>query len=284
MAIATKTEKVFFCLTSGRSGTTYLSSLIRNNVADIACKHEPRPDLFGEPVLWRHEGAVDLIRERFQKKARRIESCRRSAYFETNHAFLKSFADVAVERYPEMKLCHLIRDPLKVARSEANREQDARNIIKPFRPYLPRSFFKSNRYALTGLEPIFQDSTLESMSRFQFFVLQWIEVENRAMAFLDRHDKHEDCFTIHTPGDFGDAAKVEALFDFMDLPRKRRKSEASLEGGRQNRNITPTVISDETLMEFEAVLKSIPSSYFEIFHHAPYDDQAWADVLREGGF
>ena len=103
------------------------------------------------------------------------------------------------------------------------------------------------------------------------------------MHFLDRHDKHGDCFNIHTPIDFNDPDKVEALLRFMDLPRKKPNADAPSKGGNQNHNLTPTVITDTDEAEFQEVIAATPGSYLEIFHKAPYDAFPWADILRCGG-
>jgi len=273
-------KQVIFCLTSARSGTTYLSSLIANNVDDIVSKHEPQPDLFGRCIDWRRLGEWDRLRSAFRWKQRRIDASGGAAYMETNHAFLKSFAEVAMEAYPHMKLVHIVRDPLKVARSETNRQADGDRYHLPLRHYRNRDGKRLFRWSLTGQEQIFQDCAIDKLSRFQFYVVQWVEVENRAMQFLDKFDKHDDCFTFNSPSDFKDMERLEKFFTFLGLPRKQ---EEIVSGGRQNRNPTPTVITDTDRQEYHDVLAALPKSYLEIFHQAPYADYKWAQPLREGG-
>jgi hypothetical protein len=273
-------KQVVFCLTSARAGTTYMSSLIDNNVDDITSKHEPQPDLFGRCIDWLNRGELDKLRSAFLWKKRRIDRSSGSVYIETNHAFLKSFAEVAMEFYPDMKLVHIMRDPLKVALSEANRQADGDRFHLPLRHYRDADGVRRFRWCLTGTEPIFQDCALDNLSRFQFYVVQWIEIENRAMLFLDRFDKHEDCFSINSPVDFKDKEKMEAFFTFLGAPRKQAELAS---GGRQNKNPTPTVVTDVHREEYAAVLGALPKQYLEIFHQAPYADFEWAQPLREGG-
>ena len=61
----------------------------------------------------------------------------------------------------------------------------------PLRHYRGGDGKKYFRWALTGLEPIFSHLAGNPLSRFQWYVVQWIEIENRAMgeAADNRHCK-----------------------------------------------------------------------------------------------
>ena len=116
-----------FTLTSARSGTLYLRSLFQNNVLDCVCRHEPffdwgNPTLFGPAIYDAHAGRLDRIRARLARKRDYISRLRTGVYLESSHAFLKSAYVAAMEFFPDMRLIHLIRDPLMVAKSEAVRE------------------------------------------------------------------------------------------------------------------------------------------------------------------
>jgi len=117
---------VIFTLATGRSGTRFLSGLLRHNVKDAVCKHEPyfspsNPTMFGLPIFQYMRGDLEPIRAAVRKKQQRILRYQAAAYIETSHAFLKSYADVAIEFFPEMKLVHLIRNPLKTAQRDKSR-------------------------------------------------------------------------------------------------------------------------------------------------------------------
>ena len=128
-------KTVIFTLTSARSGTLYLRSLFQKNVCDCVCRHEPffdwgNPTLFGRAIEDASLGQLDRIRALLAKKRAYIDRLQASAYLESSHAFLKSAYVAALEFFPEMRLIHLIRDPLKVAKSEAYRQRGA-NVFMP---------------------------------------------------------------------------------------------------------------------------------------------------------
>ena len=204
---------VIFALTSGRSGTHYLKDLLANNVADCTARHEPyldwgNPTLFGRAIDDAEEGHLDRIRALLTRKKQYLERLPTRVYIEASHAFLKSAYVAAMEFFPEMKLIHLIRDPLAVAKSEANREHFAHTLHFPFRYYRANDGKRYFRWSLTGKEAIFQCLGEQQLSRFQRYLIQWIEIEHRAMRFLDQHHKHESCFTLHSPEDLNNPERL----------------------------------------------------------------------------
>jgi hypothetical protein len=263
-----------FTLTSGRSGTYYLKSLFALNAADCTAQHEPylnwgNPTLFGKSIDDAQAGRIDRIRDLLARKKRHLERCRTRVYFEASHAFLKSAYVAAMEFFPELELIHLIRNPLAVAKSEANREHLLHRLHFPFRYYHADDGQRYFRWSLTGKEPIFQHFRHIQLSPYQRYLLQWIEIENRAMHFLDEHHKHERCFTLHSPADLNDLAKIQQLFDFFGL---RLKHQEIILAGRKNRNPhCPTVLTSVDEREFEAVLANLPTKYLQIFTRHPYD-------------
>ena len=267
-----------FVLASGRSGTKFLSDLFKKNVKNCVSKHEPLPDMFGKPIYWYHTGNIDQIRRRFQKKVRRIQRYDTDFYVETNHSFLKSFQDVSMETFPDMKVIHLIRSPLKVARSELNRHQWLDSIHFPFRYTSVEDGSRFFRWALTGDEPIFHDISLESLTPYQYYVVQWVEIENRAMKFLDKYKKNSDCCTIAVPKDINDISVIQNMFNFLGL--KLRYKQIVLEGKR-NRNPKKTVITPTEEQQFQQVISSLPEKYLTIFSKPPYAQQSWSGLLSK---
>ena len=144
-------------------------------------------DMFGEAIYWYQSGETDKIREKFKDKIKKIEGYEKSGidvYFEASHAFLKSFYEVATEAFPDIKLIHVIRNPLEVAKSQFNREMGW--IGEPYHVPLHLFFLHKKqwyhnyrapdgniycRWALTGKEQIFQDITIE-LTRYQKLLLQ----------------------------------------------------------------------------------------------------------------
>ena len=276
--------KTIFLLGNGRSGTRFLCGLFQNNAANCTAVHEPyikasRPSMFGIPIYDRTHGNHDRLRQAFERKARGIRSYRTAWYVETSHAFIMSFADLAMEAFPDLKLVHVIRDPLKVCASQAERETVIRRWRMPLRDYRADNGRRYFRWRLTGDEPIYQHFAGDKLSLFQIFLVQWIELENRAQQFLDRYQKRDECFVLHTPGDLNDAAKVRAMFDFFGLGLKR--SEVVLEGPRNRTPGSKRVESDALVDELRWVIDRLPAEQLEIFERAPYQSFPWSKSLRK---
>lgn len=270
-----------FCLASGRSGTHFLYEILRRNTRGVVCRHEPyvwNPSMFGRPIYDHAVGDEAAVRKLAERKRRVIEGYSRSAgYVETSHAFLKSWADLAVEFFPQMKLVHLVRNPLSVAKSESIREDIIHRWRLPLRNYRGADGQPYFRWALTGLEPIFASIQGKTLSRFQWYVIQWIEIENRAMQFLQKHGKEPDCFTLHSPVEFNDVGKVQSLLEFLDFPR--RQMAVQLKGSKNRTPGVKTEITQRDREEFAEVVSLLPASYLQIFQQLPYSQWEWAKEL-----
>lgn len=278
-------KTVIFTLTSARSGTLYLRSLFSNNVLDCVCRHEPffdwgNPTLFGPAIYDAYAGRLDRIRALLAQKREYISRLRSSVYLESSHAFLKSAYVAAMEFFPEMRLIHLVRNPLKVAKSEAYRQIWRQRLHVPFHFYRGDDGRRHFAWALTGNEEIFQHFDPARLSVFQWCFIQWIEIENRAMHFLEQHGLQERCVTLHTPGDLNDPAKVQALFQISGLtlahPELRLR-------GRKNKSLGgTTVITPQDEEEADAVVRKLPAQHLEIFQRAPYVDFGWNGLWQRG--
>lgn len=234
--------------------------------------------MFGRPIYDRAVGDEAAVRKLAERKRRVIEGYAGSAgYVETSHAFLKSWADIAVEFFPRMKLVHLVRNPLEVAKSEATREDLAHRWRMPFRNYRGGDGKLYFRWALTGLEPIIAHAKDQPLSRFQWYVLQWIEIENRAMGFLRKHGKERDCFTLHSPSELNDESKVRLLLDFLAFPL--RGNDLRLEGRKNHTPGVRTEITGRDREEFASVIRLLPANSLAIFGLPPYNEWEWAKTL-----
>lgn len=269
-----------FTLASGRSGTHFLYELFRRNAADCCCRHETygwNPSMFGLPIYDHAVGDTAAIRRLAKRKAGIIGRCGRDVYVETSHAFLKSWCDLAPEFFPNLKLVHLMRDPFKVAKSEANRHEWLDWFHFPLRNYRSGDGQQYPRWALTTLEPIYQHFASRSLTLFQRYAVQWIEIENRAIRFLDQFKLHDNCITLESPRELNDAGRMRQMFDFLGLNLRRPTIDL---GGRHNRNPRPTVITERERAEFAQVVSGLPVSYLEIFHREPYASMPWIECLR----
>jgi hypothetical protein len=277
---------VLFTLTSARSGTLYLRDLFRSNVRDCACRHEPffdwgNPTLFGPAIYDAFAGRLDRIRARLARKREYIQQLGKGAYLESSHAFLKSAYVAALEFFPNMGLIHLIRDPWLVAKSEAVREERRRKARAPFHYYKGDDGRRHFCWALTGNEEIYRNFDGQRLSLLQKYIIQWIEIENRAMAFLERHGLGARCFTLGSPGDLASEAKIRQMFEFFGL--KTQQNEIVL-GGRRNASLGyKAVVEAKDQRELEEVLARLPAAYLDIFQREPYTRFEWNARLRAAG-
>jgi len=233
--------------------------------------------MFGLPIYDRTHGHVEPLRKAWNTKRRGILSYHTKWYIETNHAFLMSFADLAIESFPDMKLVHVVRNPLNVCASQAERLRFIERYLFPVSAYRGRNGRWYGRWSLTGDEPIFEQFVGHELTSFQRFVVQWIELENRAQAFLDRYDKRDECFVLHTPGDLNKADRITDLLRFLGI--ELRHASVQLEG-KQNRTPGDRRASDELLLaELQEVIERLPAKHLDIFTRPPYSEFAWSKFL-----
>lgn len=271
-----------FVLASGRSGTKYLSELFEHNVKNCVAKHEPYLGMFGKPIYWYQEGNIEKIRKRFALKKKIIDRYRADVYIETNHAFLKSFSDVAMEAFPDMKLIHLIRNPLEVTKSQHNRpvwvgEPELTRFRMPLYSYRGSDGKTYLDWTLTGKEPIFQDIDI-ALTRYQQLLAQWMELENRAMNFLKKYNKYGDCYTLETPKDLNNETKIRDMFQFLGVKLKQEDLHFQ---GKKNTAKTPTVVTEVEQKQSKELMKHLPDRYLAIFHHEPYVHFEWSLLLAK---
>jgi hypothetical protein len=234
--------------------------------------------MFGRAIYDHTTGCLDAVRALLCRKRRTIDWYRRPTYIETSHAFLKSYWDLAPEFFPHTKVFHLIRNPLEVARSEENREQWLNRIHAPDRRYRGRDGRLYTRWALTGLEPIFSSFELSQLTLFQRYLIQWIEIENRAMEYLRRFDMHDRCLTVHSPQELNSPQAAAAILDFAGIGRK---GELSLPGVQNRTSGYETILGEDELRQCRDVVAALPATYLEIFQQEPYAGQAWAALLTK---
>lgn len=277
-------KKVIFTLAEARSGTLYLKNLFRLNARDCASRHETffdfgNPPMFGPVIYDAYAGRLGKIRDRLEKKRCFIQRLPESAYCESSHAFLKSAWLCALDFFPDLRLVHLIRHPLKVAASEAYRELWRRRFHAPFHFYKGDDGQRHFAWALTGNEDIFQNFTGAELTLFQWYLVQWIEIENRAMKFLEDRRLHDRCFTLDSPRDLNDPEKIRKMFDFLGVQTKQPQI---LFGGRKNKSWGYSIMpSSWNENEFQFILERLPERYLEIFRRQPYCDLEWISLFKK---
>jgi hypothetical protein len=117
-------KSFIFVATTGRSGSKTLYHLCRS-ISGCASFHEPLPEMNGEILSaynCEHEQRTLKFFKDFKLPAIYKASLKQDWYIETNHTFIKCFADAAVEEFGDrLKVIHMVRDRHEVSRSWLNR-------------------------------------------------------------------------------------------------------------------------------------------------------------------
>jgi hypothetical protein len=271
-----------FVLSNSRSGTAYLSHFVAANALCTA-RHEPffdlgNPTLSGPTIYHNSLGHDGFVERQLAKKKRWIERYAKDAYFEANHGLLKGGDRLLAQVFPEAWYVHAVREPIKTVKSMVNREHFIHRLHIPGRYYRGDDGQRHFRWALSGHEPIFRDVQLHSLSLFQRYVLEWIEIENRTMRLLTTYNAWDRCFFLDVPTDLTDAEKLLTMIDFLSLKRGTGPLRTTL-----RTNSTPgrsTVITPEDRHEFLEVVEALPLQYLEIFQHPPYTTLPWCPLLH----
>jgi hypothetical protein len=137
---------------------------------------------------------------------------------------------------------------------------------------------------------------------FQFHLVEWIELQNRAVDFLDRYGRPADgkprdsLPESHGPGNDGQADDAPAISVTLDSPRELndaavmsrtfRRLELPCRGPEiviaGNRNRTPllrTRVTAGHLEQAAAVLGALPEKHFAIFRRPLFARFAWTPSL-----
>ncbi len=172
-----------FVATTGRSGSQSLSKIFQA-ADDAVCFHEPYPIMASD---YPNRDTKDAYFRHLFHTRKRINIKRSAAghryYVETNHQFIKNFAELAVEEFGEkLRVLHIARDPLKVAASFF-----AINSIpgktRTGRDYLLYPDQKDNQIQISDLllgDPQFEDDLYKCL-------WYWYEIETRVKTARSRH-------------------------------------------------------------------------------------------------
>jgi hypothetical protein len=128
----TLAKNFVFTLTTGRSGTRYLATLLRQNLPDAECHHEIHGwDRFGvdtpdvsHMTLFNSQGNVERVQAFWRAKLERIAATPRRFYAETSHLLMKAGLVENLAPLTASGTVHLIaleRDPYATIVSFRNR-------------------------------------------------------------------------------------------------------------------------------------------------------------------
>lgn len=82
--------KYIFCISTGRSGTAYLSNLL-GQLEGCNAYHEQKPVLHNKAMRKYMGGDKSMLKEDIPAKIYKIKNCDNSLYVDTSHIFIKSF-------------------------------------------------------------------------------------------------------------------------------------------------------------------------------------------------
>jgi hypothetical protein len=271
-----------FTLSTARSGTRFLCGLAKSNLASAVCRHEPffdwgNPTMFGPSIAAHTRGDHAYLRRQLDRKRRYVESLRAEVYVETSHAFLKSYYDLATEYFDDIKVFHLVRDPLRCALSEATRRRILDRVRVPGRRYRDPEGRSCLRWSLTGYEPIFRSCDRLQLTPFQFHLVEWIELQNRAVEYLDRFDMHDHAVTLDSPRELNDPGVITAVFRRLGLAC--REPEVRITGKSNRTPFFPTRVTTRERDEAAEVLEALPAETLEIFRRPFFARFAWTSSL-----
>jgi hypothetical protein len=227
LRIANGRVAFIFVATTGRSGSTALASVFEA-VDGIVSFHEPWPAMTdavpeGEDRA-RHFKRLFLADKRLI--VRRAALGRR-CYLETNHQFIKRFADLAAAEFRDkLRVIHLVRDPESVARS-FHRIASVPGRSERGRTWLLDPDDADNLLPLGDL--LRDDGPLShDLHRCLWY---WYETEARIAAFRAR--RPGVTWGLLRTEDINDLGRMGALFESFGLAFDRARLE-SLVGVRHN--------------------------------------------------
>lgn len=216
-----------FVATTGRSGSAALTSVFKS-VEGALCCHEPWPPMTDDVLPGEDRAAhfAHLFRNDKRLIVRRAALGRR-CYLETNHQFVKRFADLAVAEFGDsLRIIHLVRDPLAVARS-FHRIGSVPGRTERGRLWLLDPDDADNLLPLGDL--LRDDGPLpHDLHRCVWY---WYETEAR-IAALQARTPAVTWARLHT-ADINDPVRMGGLFEGFGLAYDRARLE-SLVGVRHN--------------------------------------------------
>jgi len=198
----------------------------------------------GEAYRWLEDGRTDRLRETAAWKARRIARfARRGAevYVEVSQYFIKTQAEVLYERFPGMQLVKLTRDPLRAAKSLANRPKDL--FVGG-----PPPDWRQNVFRIPDWET--------RLSRFQVFLHRWLETELRFHRFVATHR----IAAVHEVATerLEDPVELARLFGRLGIRHRPIGAIRKTNTNRSGRN-PDTVVGTKEVAEYEALLALLPA-------------------------
>ncbi len=227
-------EAYIFMATTGRSGSKSLARVFE--AADNAVTyHEPYPIMFNHFPDLGYIPEGEERREYFRKLfyTKKCINIKRNAighryYVETNHQFIKNFADLAIEYFKDkIRIIHVFRNPVSVASSffsiESIPDTTPRGIVYAIDPKNENNFVKMD-------DLLYQDG--EFKDPFYKCLWYWYELHTRVKKYKEKYPNVR-WHTMHTD-DMNDRVKLIEMFDNLGVSYIPEKLEEVV-GTRSNR-------------------------------------------------
>ncbi|MDA7597468.1 class I SAM-dependent methyltransferase [bacterium] len=248
---------VIFVSSIGRSGTRFISNLV-GACTSVPSHHLLEPHCHGEILEAANAGdkrpeiaeKIEVIREIVVEKG---------SYFESTPMFLRVLAPEMGEMLKDVTLIHLLRDPVEVARSYANRDSYPNHEERPW------------RLALNSPLALFQFHG--EFSPFQQNLCDWLENELRFQKLSSSVGATLDLFFR----DFNDPEKMEMFFKDLGAPdfsNEALQQHLEAQDLDRNANKVATEISPEDETEARELIQILSDAGFpnEQFQGGPYDE------------
>lgn len=210
-----KDTQPILIVSTGRTGTIFLSRLFRDLYPDSASYHERGNSRLIQILTNLHfshlfpKSGLKLTWKIL--KGNEVETCEKKYHIDANN-FLYGLASLAPELYPNLKVLHIIRDPRTYVTSQLNFSRQKRtsfigNYLIPF--WQPNPF-------LVGEIPVHQSF---GFTRFQKYCWIW-DFKNRVIAQLENSKTPYLCVRFE---DLFESPKPEIEFnkitEFLGLGR-----------------------------------------------------------------
>lgn len=114
-------KRLAFVVSTGRTGTGFLTRLFDRGIPDAFSLHEPKPAFRRRSRAWMGRKATSAERRRFKRtRDRFLRRGEGSLYVENNYQLFSAIPMIR-EVYPDAKIIHVVRDGRPVTTSYLNR-------------------------------------------------------------------------------------------------------------------------------------------------------------------
>jgi hypothetical protein len=264
----TEPLQLIFTAVSGRSGQASLVRLINAFARDCYAELEP-PDLIvrrrgrlgswletlqrryitthemlgrGQALRWYDDSLEDRLDHLVRKRMRRIFRLQRSkgfrTYFEVSKFFMRTLHEATLRQAPNLSLLKLTRDPIRNARSFANRTTN----------FLRDNPLPNAKRVCLRMDPA-------ALSPFQLYLWSWCEMELRTERFVCKHGLR--CFALRTE-EIDVPERVAAMCEFFGIAHGPIQSIGRVNTNAE-RGLPDTRVQPQDLVEFDSFLDKIPS-------------------------